>query len=96
MEIYKGRKEEDMICETEGNISELDLGDEDDEQAHQHLAMAIYYSGKSYNAKILINEMLNAWGIQKLVLAEKVGDYVFKMEFNREEEKVRALEGGMW
>jgi hypothetical protein len=40
--------------------------------------------------------MLNAWGIQKLVLAEKVGDYVFKMEFNREEEKVRALEGGMW
>jgi hypothetical protein len=40
--------------------------------------------------------MLNARGIQKLALVEKVGDYVFKLEFTREEEKVRVLEGGPW
>jgi hypothetical protein len=60
------------------------------------LAMAVYYSRKSYNPKVLMVEMLNAWGIQKLVLAEKVGDYLFKLEFHREEEKRRALEGGPW
>jgi hypothetical protein len=27
---------------------------------------------------------------------EKVGDYVFKLEFNKEEEKLRVLEGGPW
>jgi hypothetical protein len=55
--------------------------------------MAIYYSCKSYNPKVLIAEMLNAWGIQKLVLSEKVGDYLFKLEFSREEEKMKVLDG---
>jgi hypothetical protein len=58
--------------------------------------MAVYYSRKSYNPKVLIADMLNAWGIQKLVLAEKVGDYLFKLEFGKEEEKRRVLEGGPW
>jgi hypothetical protein len=40
--------------------------------------------------------MINSWGIQKLVLAEKVGDYLFKLEFSNEEEKRRVLEGGPW
>jgi agmatine/peptidylarginine deiminase len=72
------------------------LGEDDDESPLQHLDMVVYYSGKSYNPKVLITEMLNAWGIQKLVLAKKVGDYLFKLEFGREEDKRRVLEGGPW
>jgi hypothetical protein len=73
---------------------ELDMGEDEAEQSNKHLAMAIYYSRKSYNPRVLMTEMLNAWGIQKLVLVEKVGDYLFKMEFNKEEEKLRVLDGG--
>jgi hypothetical protein len=95
MEVYIERKEEDLLREAEEEILELDLG-EDEEASQQHLAMVVYYSRKSYNPKVLMVEMLNAWGIQKLVLAEKVGNYLFKLEFRREEEKRRALEGGPW
>jgi hypothetical protein len=70
------------------------MGEDEAEQSNKHLAMAIYYSRKSYNPRVLMTEMLNAWGIQKLVLVEKVGDYLFKMEFNKEEEKLRVLDGG--
>jgi hypothetical protein len=34
--------------------------------------------------------MMNAWGVQNLVLAKKVGDYLFKMEFDKQEEKRRV------
>jgi hypothetical protein len=27
---------------------------------------------------------------------EKLGDYIFKIEFTKEEEKVRVLDGGPW
>jgi agmatine/peptidylarginine deiminase len=40
--------------------------------------------------------MLNAWGIPKLALVEKVGDYIFKLEFHKAKEKGRVLEGGPW
>jgi hypothetical protein len=63
MELYTGEKEEDMLHQAEENILELDLGEDEVEQVKQHLAMAIYYSRKSYNPRVLINEMLNAWGI---------------------------------
>jgi hypothetical protein len=56
MELYQYKKEE--------NILELDLGEEAGIST-QHLAMAIYYSQKSFNPRVLITEMLNAWGIQK-------------------------------
>jgi hypothetical protein len=35
-------------------------------------------------------------GISKLVAVEKLGDYYFKLEFMREEEKRRVIEGGPW
>jgi hypothetical protein len=93
MEVYNARKEEELLREAEDGILELDLGEDEAELSQKHLAMAIYYSCKSYNPKVLIAEMLNAWGIQKLVLSEKVGDYLFKLEFSREEEKMKALDG---
>jgi hypothetical protein len=30
---------------------------------------------------------------QKLTMVEKIGDYIFKLEFNKEEEKERVLDG---
>jgi hypothetical protein len=36
------------------------------------------------------------WGIQKLSSMEKLGDYIFKIEFGSEEEKAHVLEGGPW
>jgi hypothetical protein len=58
--------------------------------------MAIFYSRKSFNPKVLFADMLTAWGITKLSLAEKVGYYMFKLEFEKSEEKIRVLEGGLW
>jgi hypothetical protein len=29
-------------------------------------------------------------------MVEKIGDYIFKLEFNKEEEKERVLDGGPW
>jgi hypothetical protein len=89
-------KEEELLREIEEDILELDLREEGAELSKQYLAMAIYYSRKSCNPRFLIVEMLNAWGIQKLALADKVGDYIFKLEFIRQEEKKRALEWGPW
>jgi hypothetical protein len=89
-------KEEDMLRAAEEDILKLDLGEEEAESSKQFLAMTTNFSRKSYNPKVLIVEMLHAWGIQKLAMAEKVGDYIFKLEFNREEEKTKALEGGPW
>jgi hypothetical protein len=91
MEVYKSSKDEDMLRAAEEDILVLDLGEEEDEISKQYLAMATYYSRKSYKSKVLIAEMLHAWGIQKLALAKKVGDYIFKLEFDMEEEKRRAL-----
>jgi hypothetical protein len=48
MELYTREKEEDMLRQAEENILELDLGEDEAEQVKQHLAMAIYYSCKSY------------------------------------------------
>jgi hypothetical protein len=32
--------------------------------------------------------MISAWGVQRLAAMQKLGDYLFKIEFAREEEKV--------
>jgi hypothetical protein len=40
--------------------------------------------------------MLNAWGITKLELVERVGNYSFMLKFLKEEEKRKVLEGGPW
>jgi hypothetical protein len=40
--------------------------------------------------------MLLAWAIRKLGIVEKLGDYCFKLEFEKGEEKIRTIEGGPW
>jgi hypothetical protein len=40
--------------------------------------------------------MSSAWGIQKLAQVEKIGDYIFKIEFASVEEKQRIVERGPW
>jgi hypothetical protein len=60
------------------------------------LGIAVYYSRKSYNPQILFSDMITAWGVQRLAMVEKLGDYMFKIEFIREEEKARVIEGGLW
>jgi hypothetical protein len=40
--------------------------------------------------------MFSAWGIQRLASLEKIRDYNFRLEFVREEEKWRTIEGGPW
>jgi hypothetical protein len=54
LEVFNGRKEEELLREAEENILELDLGEDDDETLKQHLTMAVFYSRKSYNPKVLI------------------------------------------
>jgi hypothetical protein len=75
---------------------ELDLDEEDVVQFAQLLGLAIFYSRKSYNPQVLISDMISAWGVQKLAWVEKLGDYIFKIEFTTEEEKLRIVEGGPW
>jgi hypothetical protein len=40
--------------------------------------------------------MLNAWGIPNLALAEKLSDYIFKLEFHKEADKEKVVHGGPW
>jgi hypothetical protein len=96
LKVYQDRKEEDLLREVEENILELDLEDEEEEMSRKHLTMAIYYSCKSFNPKLLFVDMLRTWGIQSLTLVERVGDYIFKLEFHKPEEKKRVLEGAPW
>jgi hypothetical protein len=51
------------------------------------MAIAVFYSQKSYNPSVLFTDMLNAWGIPNLALAEKLSDYIFKLEFHKEADK---------
>jgi hypothetical protein len=60
------------------------------------MGIAIYYSRNSFNPKILFSDMIHAWGIQKMAAVDKLGDYIFKVEFMREEEKERVIGGGPW
>jgi hypothetical protein len=39
---------------------------------------------------------VKAWNIQQLAGIEKIGDYIFKLEFNMSEEKLRVLDWGPW
>jgi hypothetical protein len=84
------------LREAEENISELDLDRKEEAMSRKHLATTIYYSRKSFNPKFMFADMLNARGIPSLALVEKVGDYIFKLEFHKPEEKNRVLEGGLW
>jgi hypothetical protein len=94
LEIYKGRTGEDDQHTQEDDILELDLDGEEAEISVRNLAIGMFYSRKSYDPKYLFTDMLNAWGIPKLAVVEKLGDYCFRIEFIREEEKKRVIEGG--
>jgi hypothetical protein len=74
----------------------IDIDGEDVVEASRVLGIAVYYSRKSYNPQFLFSDMISAWGIERLAGVEKLGDYIFKVEFTREEEKVRVIEGGPW
>jgi hypothetical protein len=74
----------------------VDLDEEEVELSSKSLAIAIYYSQKSYSPKVLFSEMLTVWGIPKLAVIDKLGDYCFKLECVKEEEKATVLEGDLW
>jgi hypothetical protein len=60
MEIYNGPAKEEREELEDGDILELDLDEEEAELSSKPLAIAIYYSQKSYSPKILFSEMLTA------------------------------------
>jgi hypothetical protein len=74
---------------------EIEL-DEEAVESSKVLGTTVFYSRKIYNMQILFSDMINTWAIQRLAAVEKLGDYKFKIEFSREEEKVRIIEGGPW
>jgi hypothetical protein len=85
MEVYKGDMDmQDRAAvgtEDEGML-EFDLDDEETEAACEVMAIAVFYSRKSYSSQFLFSDMLKAWNIQQLAEIEKIGDYIFKLEFN--------------
>jgi hypothetical protein len=96
VEVYKGSsKGKDLVEEHEDKLM-IDIDGEDVVEASRVLGIAVYYSRKSYNPQFLFSDMISAWGIERLTGVEKLGDYIFKVEFTREEEKVRVIEGGPW
>jgi hypothetical protein len=96
MEVYKGMNQAESKDGEDEDVLELDLDKGKAEVGSKFTAIAIYFSQKSYNPKYLFSDMLNAWGIKELATVEKLGDYCFKIEFLRLEEKLRVLEGGPW
>jgi hypothetical protein len=96
MEVYKGSsKSKDLVEDQEEEI-EIDIDMEDAVKTSRVQGIAVFYSRKSNNMQFLFSDMISAWGIEKLVGIEKLGDYMFKIEFIREEDKRRVIEGGPW
>jgi hypothetical protein len=97
MEVYRGdhvRKKE--VHQMDADILEFDLDEDDSIHMLKALTIDVFHSQKSYNPQFLFSNMLKAWGLQKLASVEKIGDYIFKIEFGTEEEKARVLEWGPW
>jgi hypothetical protein len=80
--------------EEEDNTLEIDLEDEGVEAVSDCMAIAVYYSHKSYNPQVLLADMLMAWNIKKLAKLEEISDYIFRVEFMTPKEKTKAIEGG--
>jgi hypothetical protein len=96
MQIYQQQGANDQVHEVEDDLLELGLEDAEEEISKKHLTIAVYYSHKGFNPQILFSEMFKAWGVQNLVAIEKIGVHTFKLEFSREDEKKKVLEGGPW
>jgi hypothetical protein len=92
----RGQEEDRVEAGEEEDMLELDLDEEESEVLSNCMAIVVFYSRKSYNPKFLFADMLNSWSVAKLVAVEKLGDYIFKIEFIKGEEKARAIEGGSW
>jgi hypothetical protein len=96
MEIYQGSRANAKGEDDEEDMLELDLDEEEAELSSKHMAIAVFYSRKSYNPRYLFSDMMAAWGVPKMVAVENMGDYMFKLEFAKGGEKIKALEGGPW
>jgi hypothetical protein len=96
MEVYKGSETIADDAQADHEVLEFELDEEEAEQASKYLAIAVFYSRKSCNPQALFSDMMTAWGIQGLTNVEKIGDYTFRLEFRKEEEKKRVIEGGPW
>jgi hypothetical protein len=93
MEVYMGADAglNTANSEEEGML-EFDLDEEKSTLVSEVMAIAVYYSHESYNPQFLLADMVKAWNVNQLSSIEKIGDYIFKLEFTTPE-KTRVLEG---
>jgi hypothetical protein len=96
IEVYQHKDTKPGREDVQEDLLEIDLDEEEEEISRKFLAIAVLYSRKSFNAKHLFVEMRNTWGISSMGHIEKLSDYSFKLEFHKEEEKMKAVEGGPW
>jgi hypothetical protein len=94
MKIYQGKRANAKEEEDEVGMLELDLDEEEPELSSNYLAIVVFYSRKRYNPHYLFLDMMAAWGVPKMAVVEKMEDYTFKLEFAKEEEKIKVLQGG--
>jgi hypothetical protein len=96
MKNYKGKaldEEEDKI---EDSMLELDVDKEEATERSKVLGYCCLLLEEEFHPHVLFSYMIQAWSLHKLACVEKIGDYTFKVEFVKEEEKKRVLEGGPW
>jgi hypothetical protein len=94
--MFEGDVEGSRADDAAGEEIEIELDEEDAVEASKMLGVTVYYSRKSFNPQVLFSDMINAWGLQRQAAVEKIGDYLSKVEFIGEEEKLKVLEGGPW
>ena len=73
---------------------------EEDEEAVQMqprwMAVARYYSGKTYLTWGLFNELNSVWGKEETIPVRKLGDKKFLVQFDSERLWKRVIGGGPW
>jgi hypothetical protein len=94
MEVYTGKAIDEAEGKIEEDMLELDLDEEAATEGSKFLGIVVYYSRKSFNPQIVFSDMMQAWSIQKLASVEKIGDYIFKVEFVKE--KIEEKGCGGW
>jgi hypothetical protein len=95
MEVYKGevQGQNKENLEDDGML-QFDLDEEETALGSKVMAIVVYYSHKRYSPHVMFADMVKAWNVHQLANIEKIGDYIFKVEFTMSEEKTRVLEGG--
>jgi hypothetical protein len=76
MEVYKGAAEgqEHGNEDCEEGILEFDLDEEGTQEASRLLAIASFFSRKSFSLNYLFSDMLKAWNMKQLAAVDKIGD----------------------